>query len=388
MLNFDYCNPVKIVFGEGTISELANLLPANEKIMMLYGGGSIKRNGVYDQIKEALKDRNLVEFSGIEPNPLFETCMKAVEIIKSEGVTFLLAVGGGSVIDATKFIALAAKYQGEDMWEIVSNNEMGDALEDALPLGTVLTLPATGSEMNYNAVISRAETDEKLAMHNPIVYPKFSILDPSTTFTLPERQSANGVVDAFVHVMEQYMTFNVNSPLQDRQSEAILATLMEEGPKVMKDPENYETRANIMWCATHALNGMIACGLPQDWGTHMIGHEITAFYGLDHAQSLAIVLPSLWRNKKEQKKEKLLQFGRRLLGISIENEDAAIDETINKTAAFFNSLGVPTSLSDYNIDAKEAAEKVRDRFNARGVAFGEHADITGDAAFEILLGCK
>jgi NADP-dependent alcohol dehydrogenase len=386
MDNFVYYNPVKIVFGKGSIVELKDLLPADSKVMMVYGGGSIKSNGVYDQVLKALGSRSVMEFGGIEANPLYETCMKAVDIVKKEGVTFLLAVGGGSVIDATKFIAAASVYDGSDPWEILKTR--GEFLNAALPLGTVLTLAATGSEMNFNSVISRAETQEKLAFMNPVVYPQFSVLDPETLYTLPEKQTANGIVDTFVHVMEQYMNYYVNAPLQDRQAEAIISTLLEEAPRVLDEPGDYDVRANLMWCSTQALNGLIVCGQPRDWSTHMIGHELTAFYGLDHAQSLAVVLPSMWRCRKEFKKDKLLQYARRIFNIETECPDEAIDEAINKTEEFFNNLKVPTALSDYGIDAKEAAEKVRDRFNERGVAFGERGDITGDVAYEILLGCK
>lgn len=385
MNNFVYHNPTKIVFGKGSISELGGLLPADAKIMLIYGGGSIKANGVYDQVIEALGGRDIIEFAGIEANPLYETCMKAVEIIRKENVTFLLAVGGGSVLDATKFIAAATVYDGDDPWDILRTG--GSSLSSALPFGAVLTLAATGSEMNANSVISRAETQEKLPFAASVVYPVFSILDPETLYSLPEKQTANGIVDTFVHVVEQYMTYPVNAPLQDRQAEAILSTLIEEAPKVLADPRDYDVRANLMWCSTQALNGLIACGQPGDWCTHMIGHELTAFYGLDHAQSLAIVLLSVWRCHKAAKKDKLLQYARRIFNIQTECPDQAIDEAISKTEAFFNSLKVPTKLSDYGVDATDAAEKIRDRFNARGVAHGEHGDITGDAAYEILLGC-
>jgi NADP-dependent alcohol dehydrogenase len=386
MNNFVYCNPVKIVFGKGSIAELNELLPADGKIMLIYGGGSIKNNGVYDQILETAGNRKIIEFSGIEANPLYETCMKAVKIVKDENISFLLAAGGGSVIDATKFIAAAALYDGSDPWDILKTR--GEFLKSALPFGTVLTLAATGSEMNPNSVISRAETQEKLAFINPLVYPRFSILDPETLYSLPERQISNGIVDTFVHVMEQYMTYDNHAPLQDRQAEAIISTLLEISSQVFAEPENYDLKANLMWCSTQALNGLIACGQPGDWSTHMIGHELTAFYGLDHAQSLAIVLPSLWRCRKEFKKEKLLQYAERIFNIDPGCPDKAIDEAIKKTEEFFHSVKVPTRLSDYGIDAKEAAEKIRDRFNARKVAHGEHADITGDAAYEILLGCR
>ncbi|MEI8247880.1 MAG: iron-containing alcohol dehydrogenase [Lentisphaerota bacterium] len=378
MLNFEYQNPVRIVFGKGAIAELNRLVPADVSVLMLYGGGSIRKNGVYNQVTAALGKRRVLEFSGIEPNPLYETCMKAVEIIKQENICFLLAVGGGSVLDATKFIAAAALYAGTDPWDILAK---GAEVKAAVPLGAVLTLPATGSEMNTNSVISRASSGEKLFFSSPCVYPQFSILDPETTFTLPERQTVNGIVDAYVHVFEQYMTFDVNAPLQDRQAEAILLTLIEEGPKVIENPMDYDARANVMWAATNALNGFIACGVPQDWATHMIGHELTAFYGIDHAQSLAVVLPRLLAHCKETKKAKLLQYGQRIFGL----KDA--DAAIKATEAFFNSLGMKTRLSDYKIDAIDAAGKISSRFKARGTMLGERADLAPDDVSQILLGC-
>jgi len=378
MLNFEYQNPVRIVFGKGAIAELNRLVPADVSVLMLYGGGSIRKNGVYNQVTAALGKRRVLEFSGIEPNPLYETCMKAVEIIKQENICFLLAVGGGSVLDATKFIAAAALYAGTDPWDILAK---GAEVKAAVPLGAVLTLPATGSEMNTNSVISRASSGEKLFFSSPCVYPQFSILDPETTFTLPERQTVNGIVDAYVHVFEQYMTFDVNAPLQDRQAEAILLTLIEEGPKVIENPMDYDARANVMWAATNALNGFIACGVPQDWATHMIGHELTAFYGIDHAQSLAVVLPRLLAHCKETKKAKLLQYGQRIFGL----KDA--DAAIKATEAFFNSLGMKTRLSDYKIDAIDAAGKISSRFKARGTMLGEKAELSPDDVSQILLGC-
>ena len=379
MLNFEYQNPVRIVFGKGTIAELDKLVPADVSVLMLYGGGSIKKNGVYNQVVTALGKRRVLEFSGIEPNPLYETCMKAVEMIKQEKIGFLLAVGGGSVLDATKFIAAAALFGGIDPWDILAK---GAEVKTAVPLGAVLTLPATGSEMNINSVISRASSGEKLHFSSPCVYPQFSILDPETTFSLPERQTVNGIVDAYVHVFEQYMTFDVNSPLQDRQAEAILLTLIEEGPKVIKNPMDYDARSNVMWAATNALNGLIGCGVPQDWATHMIGHELTAFYGIDHAQSLAVVLPRLLTHCKAKKQAKLLQYGQRIFGL----KDA--DAAIKATEAFFNSLGMKTRLSDYKIDAGDAAGKISGRLKARGTMLGEKAELSPDDVSQILLGCE
>jgi NADP-dependent alcohol dehydrogenase len=381
MFNFAYHNPVKVVFGRGSIAELRKLVPADAKIMMTYGGGSIKRNGVYDQVIAAIKGRTTLEFAGIEPNPRYETCMKAVEIVRAEKIEFLLAVGGGSVLDGTKFIAAAARYKGKDPWDMMADWDR--VPEDSLPLGAVLTLPATGSEMNGGAVISRDSVREKLFFNSPHSFPRFSILDPETTFTLPPRQTANGVVDAFVHTTEQYLTYPADAPLQDRQAEAILLTLVEEGPKAISEPTNYAVRANLMWCATQALNGLVGCGVPQDWATHMIGHELTALYGVDHAQSLAIVLPGVLRHQKARKRAKLLQYADRVWGLHGKSEDDCLDAAIADMEEFFCSLGVGTRLSDYNIP-REAAEVVASRLANRGMKLGEHQDLGEKEVKEIL----
>lgn len=380
MQNFEFHNPVKILFGKGQIAAIAREIPAGVKILLTYGGGSIKANGVYDQVKTALAGREVIEFGGIEPNPRYETLLRAVDLARREGAGFLLAVGGGSVLDGTKFIAAAVPFQGEP-WDILAK---GARVASALPLGSVLTLPATGSEMNFYAVISRQETREKLAFGAPAVYPRFSVLDPETTFTLPERQIANGVVDAFAHVMEQYLTYPVNAPLQDRMAEAILLTLIEEGPKTLAAPRDCDARANIMWCATMALNGLIGCGVPSDWSTHMIGHELTALHGLDHARTLAIILPAVMRVKRGNKRAKLLQFAARVWGIEAGAEDERIDAAIERTRRFFESLGVPTRLSAYGI-GDGTAEQVARRLERRGMAtLGERRDTDARQIREIV----
>ena len=382
MFNFTYHNPVNIVFGKDTIAKLSELIPREEKILITYGGGSIMKNGVYDQVVKALKQHTTLTFGGIEPNPRYETLMKAVELARSENVTFLLAVGGGSVLDGTKFIAAAIPFTEGEEWDILSK---GAEVKKAVPVGSVMTLPATGSEMNCGAVISRKSTDEKLVFMNPLVYPKFSILDPETTFTLPEKQTANGIVDTFVHVMEQYMTYPVNAPLQDRQAEAILLTVIEEGPKVLDNPDDYDVRANLMWCATQALNGLIGCGVPQDWATHMIGHEVTALHGLDHAQTLAVILPGMLRHQKSRKAAKLLQYAERVWGITEGDNDERINAAIEKTVAFFNSLGVPTSFKEYGIDMS-GLESIGERIESR-MKIGEHQDLGKKEIGEILDLC-
>ena len=371
MNNFKYKNPVKIIFGKGTISNVVNEIPANARVLMTYGGGSIKQTGVYDQVKNALKNVELVEFGGIEPNPHYETCMKAIEVVKKEKIDFLLSVGGGSVLDATKLIAAGALFKNGDPWKIFSEKAI---VEDALPIGAVLTLPATGSEMNGNAVITKNATQEKLAFGSPKVMPQFSILDPECVFTLPDTQVANGIVDTFIHVMEQYLTFPVNSPIQDRFSESILLTLIEEGPKVLKNRTDYEAAANFMWSATMALNGLIAVGVPQDWTTHGIGHELTAFHGIDHAKTLAVVFPRVMNIKRENKKDKIIQYGERIWGITNGTENEKIDLTIKKTVEFFESVGIPTTLSDYGV-AEQTIERIMNRFKERGTKLGERADI-------------
>lgn len=381
MENFVYCCPSRIIFGKGTIPQLADLIPSDQHVLMTYGGGSIRKNGVYDQVKKALSGHKVSEFGGIEPNPVYETLIKAVEVVQNEGVDFLLAVGGGSTLDGTKFIAAAAKYENGDPWEILSAS---GKIESAVPIGTVLTLPATGSEMNAVAVISRGSTQEKLAFVSERVAPVFSVLDPETTYSLPENQVRNGVVDAFVHVTEQYLTYPARGTLQDRQAEGILLSLIEEGPKTLKDMKDYDARANFMWCATQALNGLIGCGVPGDFATHMIGHELTAFFGLAHAESLAVVLPSLLRHESESKGEKLLQFARRVWGVTDGSDDEVIEAGIRKTEEFFQSLGMPTRLSGFDVSPDDAADRVKERFAARGTKLGEKQAIGPEEAAEIL----
>ena len=383
MNNFEFYCPTKIIFGKGTIAKLPELIDKSNKVLITYGGGSIKRNGVYDQVKKALEGYNVIEFGGIEPNPKYETLMKAVEIVKNEGVDFLLAVGGGSTLDGTKFIAAASKYYGDKDAYDYFMVEQNPVLE-AVPLADVIILPATGSEMNSGGVISRISTDEKLAFGGVPLYPKFSIIDPQVTFTLPLRQTVNGIVDTFVHVMEQYCTYDVNSPLQDDWALGILRTLIKEAPKVIANPEDYDARANIFWCATCGLNYWISLGVPQDWATHMIGHELTAFYGIDHGQSLAIVEPRLLRNQKVSKAKKLAKLAREVFCVNEPVDLKAADIANDKIEAFFNSIGMKTKLSDYEIDSNEAAEKIRERFAQRHTVLGEKGAINTDTAYDIV----
>jgi NADP-dependent alcohol dehydrogenase len=380
MFNFSYQNATRIVFGKDQISELANLVPKDKKVLLIYGGGSIKRNGVYQQVVNALSGVSFVEFAGVEPNPAFETLMRATALVKEQGIEYILAVGGGSVIDGAKFVAAAAVFNG-DPWDILAK---GAKVTTAVPLGCVLTLPATGSESNGNSVVTRYETQQKLAFSSELVFPQFAILDPTVTYSLPPKQVANGVVDAFVHVMEQYLTYPVNAPVQDRFAEGLLQTLIEEGPKALSEPENYDVRANVMWAATMALNGLIGQGVPQDWATHMIGHEITALYGLDHAQTLAIVLPALMQQQRATKRAKLLQYGQRVWQLQHQDEERLIDEAISHTRQFFERMGVPTRLADYGIKA-DAVDKLVDKLvQHKMIKLGEHRDITPEVSRSIL----
>ncbi|WP_350313148.1 alcohol dehydrogenase [Dickeya fangzhongdai] len=377
MQNFTLHTPTKILFGEGQIANLADQIPTDARILITYGGGSIKKNGVFDQVINALKGHNVLEFSGIEPNPTYETLMKAVEIVRKEKIDFLLAVGGGSVADGTKFIAAAAHYTAaEDPWHILQT--WGAQVETAIPLGVVLTLPATGSESNSGAVITRKSSGDKQAFMNPLVCPRFAVLDPVVTYTLPERQIANGVVDAFVHTVEQYLTYPANAKVQDRFAEGLLLTLVEEGPRALQEQQNYDVRANVMWSATMALNGLIGAGVPQDWSTHMLGHEITAMHGLDHAQTLAIVLPAMLNERRVQKREKLLQYAERVWNLRDGTEDQRIDAAIAATRAFFEQMGVPTRLSDYQLDGSSIPAMVAKLEEHGMTALGEHHDITLD----------
>ncbi|MDO4576151.1 MAG: iron-containing alcohol dehydrogenase [Planctomycetia bacterium] len=380
MQNFEYCVPTRIVFGKGQIARLAALLSDDAKILMTSGGSSIHKNGVYEQVMAALEGKKVTEFSGIEPNPKYETCMKAVEIVRNEGIDFLLSVGGGSTLDGTKFIAAAAKYEGDDPWDILAK---GAEVREMLPIGCVMTLPATGSEMNGWSVVSRISTTEKLSFWSQHSFPQFSILDPEVTKSLPPRQVSNGIVDTFVHVVEQYITYPVNTPVQDRQAEGVLLTLVEEGPKVFAHPDDYDVRANLFWAATTALNGWLAQGVVQDWAIHGIGHEITAFTGTDHAKTLALVLPALWKHQRKEKQEKLLQYARRVWNIQGDDANAVIDEAIAKTVAFFESVGISASRKAYGV-TEEVCRQIESVFLNRGVRLGERGNLGGHEVYEIL----
>ena len=380
MLNFNFKNQTEILFGKGQIKEAKSRLPKDAKVLLLYGGGSIKRNGVYDDVVKLLEGVSYHEFGGVEPNPTLETLMQAVELVRAKGINFIMAVGGGSVIDGAKFVAAAAHFDGEP-WDILAK---GAAFTSALPIGAVLTLPATGSESNGNSVVTKKATAQKRAFGSDLVQPVFAVLDPVYTYSLPLKQVGNGAVDAFVHVIEQYLTYPVNAPLQDRFAEGILQTLISEGPKALTTPQDYDVRANVMWSATMALNGLIGKGVPQDWATHMIGHELTALFGLDHAQTLAIVLPPLMYVQRETKRQKLLQFGQRVFDINNGTEDEIIDKTIKATQDFFEHMGVKTRLSDYNLAAADIDKLIANLERNGMTALGEHSDIDLAKARQIL----
>ncbi len=382
MLNFEFQNPTKILFGRGQIEKLSTEIPAGSKVMFLYGGGSIRRNGIYEQVQKALSAFEVVEFGGIPANPEYSKLLEALQVIKQENITFMLAVGGGSVIDGVKFLSSAALYQGDDPWDILAR---GERTFSGLPFGTVLTIPATGSEMNSGAVISRADISEKRSMGGPGLFPVFSILDPEVVSSLPERQIANGIADAFTHVLEQYMTFPVGALLQDRFAESIMQTLIEIAPRVMENPANYLAAADFMWCCTMALNGLIQKGVPTDWAIHAMGHELTALFGIDHARTLAILTPAHYRFNVERKKEKLAQYARRVWNVEGENDNACAEIAIDKTETFFQSLGIETRLSAYTDAFEGTAEIIEERFRQRNwLGLGEHKDLSPEAVREIV----
>ena len=382
MNNFELKNPTKIIFGKDTIKKLKEEIPEDAKVLLLYGGGSIKKNGIYDQVKSALENIDVTEFGGIPANPEYATLMEALKVIKTKNITYLLAVGGGSVIDGTKFLSAAALYQGDQPWDILTENIK---TEKGMPFGTVLTLPATGSEMNSGAVVTRKETKEKLAMGGPGLFPQFSILDPEVIASIPKRQIANGIADSFTHVLEQYMTYSVDAKLQDRFAESILQTLVEIAPSVLKDDFDYKAASNFMWSCTMALNGLIQKGVPTDWAIHAMGHELTALYGIDHARTLAIITESHYKYNFEAKKEKLAQYGERVWNINEGSIDDIAYAAIEKTTAFFKSLGIDTKLSDYTNLYEGTAEEIAKRFTDRGwLGLGEHQSITPEKVKKIV----
>ncbi|MDW5288711.1 iron-containing alcohol dehydrogenase [Formosa sp. PL04] len=373
MNNFEFKNPTKIIFGKDTIAKVSEEIPSDAKVLVLYGGGSIKKNGIYDQVKTALKDIEHVEFSGIPANPEYSVLLDALQVIKEKEITYLLAVGGGSVIDGTKFLSAAALFEGDTPWDILANAK---PTLKAMPFGVVLTMPATGSEMNSGAVITNKETKEKLGMGGAGLFPQFSILDPQVITSIPKRQLVNGITDAFTHVLEQYMTYPAGALLQDRFAESIMQTLLEVAPKILKDPTDYEAASNYMWSCTMALNGLIQKGVPTDWAIHAIGHELTALYGIDHARTLAIIAPSHYQYNFETKKEKLAQYAERIWNITEGSLEDKAYAAIEKTESFFNQMGIDTKLSKYTDAYEGTAEIISKRFTDRGwLGLGEHKSL-------------
>jgi len=384
MENFEVVNPTRIIFGKNQLERLPQLLTnfGAKNVLLFYGGGSVKRIGLLDRVLIQLAPFNVIEFGGVEANPEFTTLMKAVELARIEQVDFILALGGGSVIDGVKFISGAINYQ-KDPWDVLEKKE-GCVFQSAIPFGTILTLPATGSEANSGAVISRSELKMKLTMGGPLFFPVFSFCDPTVVATLPKRQIANGIIDAYMHTLEQYLTYPMENLLQEREAEGILSTLIEVA-NVVDHPEDYKLASNLMHCATHALNGNLRCGVISDWTTHMIGHELTALFGIDHAQSLAIIAPRLWERKFSEKQDKLTQYGRRVL--KLEGDNASVARlAITKTEEFFQSLGVKTQLSDYTSNYQGCEETISSIFKERGwITMGERKSITLVDVQQIIL---
>jgi len=383
MLNFEFKNPTKILFGKGEIAKISNEIPKDAKILMIYGGGSIKNNGVYDQVKTALKDHDLHEFGGVPANPEYEILVNALSIIKEKNINYLLAVGGGSVIDGVKFLSAAANYEGEP-WEILKK-PVRTFEGEGMSFGTILTLPATGSEMNSGYVISRRETNEKLSSGGPGLFPQFSVLDPEVIRSIPKNQIANGIADAYTHVLEQYMTSPSSADLQERIAESILISLQNAAPKVMSDDFDYDAAGNFMWCCTMALNGLIQKGVITDWSVHAMGHELTAYYGIDHARTLAVVAPSHYRYNFDAKKGKLAQYAERVWGITEGSTEEKAELAIVKLEEFFHSLQIQTKLSDYTQDFAGTAERVEKAFTERNwLCLGENKNLTPQDAYKIV----
>ena len=382
MNNFEFKNPTKIIFGKGNYAKLSTEIPKGSKILLLFGGGSIKKNGIYEKVMNNLSGYEVEEFGGIPPNPEYSVLIQALKVIKEKSITYLLAVGGGSVIDGTKFLSSAALYEGDNPWEILTNKR---PTLKGMPFGTVLTLPATGSEMNSGAVINRAEYKEKLPMGGAGLFPQFSILDPEVVYSIPERQLANGLADSFTHVLEQYMTYPVDAILQDRFAESIMLSIIEIAPRLIKNSKDYKTAANFMWNCTMALNGLIQKGVPNDWAIHVMGHELTALYGIDHARTLAILTESHYSYNIESKKEKLVQYAERIWGIKSGDDNSKAKTAIQKTTEFFHSIGIKTKLSEYIEDYEGTAEEIEKRFEERGLkGIGEHGKLTPKDAKKIV----
>lgn len=380
--NFTFCNPTKLIFGKGQLEHLKKEVPKYGKnVLLVYGGGSIKRNGLYDKVMALLQDigANVYELSGVEPNPRISTVRKGAQICREKDIQFLLAVGGGSVIDCTKAIVAAAKYDG-DPWDFVTGKVR---VKDALPFGTVLTLAATGSEMDNSSVITNWETKEKYGWGSSYVYPKFSILDPENTYTVPRDQTIYGIVDMMSHVFEHYFHLEEHTELQDRMCESILITVMETAPKLLDDLENYENRATILYCGTMALNGMVSMGFEGDWATHNIEHAVSAVYDIPHGGGLAILFPNWMKHNLSVKPERFKQLAVRVFGVDPtgkSDEEAGL-EGIQKLREFWNSIGAPSRLADYGIDDSQI-ELLADKAMAKG-EFGRFKKLNRDDVLAI-----
>ncbi len=384
MLNFTFYNPTRVIFGKGVIRQIAGEIPKDARVLITYGGQSAQRYGILNEVKAALADYDLTEFGGIGPNPEYETLLEGIALAREKKIDFLLAVGGGSVIDGTKFMAAAIPFDGEPFLLL---DNAGIAITRSLPTGAVATLPASGSEMNSRAIITRQAVMMKRGIMNPYLFPRFAVLDPTYTYTLPVRQVGNGVVDTFVHVLEQYMTYPVEGHVQDRLAEGLLHVLIDEGPKALVEPENYDVRANLMWAASLGLNGLIGAGVPQDWSAHRLGYELTVLYGLDHARTLAALVPSMLKVRAAGKRQKLLQYAERIWGINSGSEASCVNAAIDRTRVFFESMGLPTCLAGYGITNVDI-EQVMDLLEMHGmVNMGESRDVTLDMMREILRLC-
>ncbi|MEH7273449.1 iron-containing alcohol dehydrogenase [Neobacillus vireti] len=351
MQNFTFWNPTKLIFGKDQLDQLKNEIPRyGKKVLVVYGGGSIKRSGLYDKVIHLLNEigAKVYELPGVEPNPRITTARKGVEICKNEGIDLLLAVGGGSVIDCTKLIAAGAKYDG-DAWDLVIKKA---GVKDALPFGTVLTLAATGSEMNSGSVITNWETNEKYGWGSPFTFPKFSILDPVHTFSVPRDQTIYGIVDMMSHVLEHYFHLDENTLFQDRMCESLLITVMETAPKLLENLESYEHRATILYSGTMALNGILNMGYRGDWATHNLEHAVSAVYDIPHGGGLAILFPHWMKHNLKVKPERFKQLAVRVFGVDPEGKSAeeAGLEGIAKLREYWNRIGAPSRLADYDID--------------------------------------
>ncbi len=380
MRDFTLHQPTRVLFGKGQIANIAREVPPNARVLLVAGGGSIRTNGVLAELETALGARLVGQAWGVQPNPDVSDVATVLEKIRAERADFLIAAGGGSVVDATKAAAGLARTDG-DAWSVLSK---GARFNAALPVGAVMTAPGTGSEVNASATISNRASSQKLVFTNPLCFPAFAVIDPEKTFTLSKTQSANGIVDAFVHVLEQYLTFPVGAVLTDRLAEAVLLTLVEEGPRALELPTDYDVRANIAWAASVALGGLLAAGVPQDWTTHHLGHELTALYGLDHARSLAVVLPAVLRARRRQKAQKLLQYGARVFGVTADSEEERVEAAIARTEALFTALGVPTRLGAYGLGGEIVAPVMANLKASRRLRLGEKLDVTLDDAAKLL----